>query len=41
MMRQQSCNHVTGDDTNEKGFKFDDLAGKECDCQLVRAIGGG
>ena len=43
MMLQQSCNHVTGDDTNEKGFKLivDDSDDKECDCQLVRSIGGG
>ena len=42
-MLQQSCNHVTGDDTNEKGFKLivDDPDDKECDCQLVRSIGGG
>jgi hypothetical protein len=43
MMLQQNCNHVTGDDTNEKGFKLivDDPDDKECDCQLVRSIGGG
>ena len=43
MMLQQSCNHVTGDDTNERGFKLivDDPDDKECDCQLVRSIGGG
>ena len=34
---------MTGDDTNEKGFKLivGDPDDKECDCQLVRSIGGG
>ena len=40
MMIQQSCNHVTGDDTNEKGFKLivDDPDDKDCDCQVVRSV---
>ena len=40
MMLRQSCNHVTGDDTNEKGFKLivDDPDDKDCDCQVVRSL---
>ena len=37
---QQSCNHATGDDTNEKGFKLmvDDPDDKDCACQVVRSV---
>ena len=37
MMLQQSCNHVTGDDTNEKGFKLilDDLMTKNATVSLL------
>ena len=43
MMLQQSCNNVTGDDTDPTGFRLivDDPKDDECNCQLVRSLGAG
>ena len=38
MMLNNNCNHVSGDDTNESGYKLMVKEDEECDCNVVRNL---
>ena len=38
MMLNQSCDHVSGDDTNQNGYRLMIPEGHECGCHVVRSL---
>ena len=38
MMLNQSCDHVSGDDTNQNGYRLMIREDDECGCNVVRSI---
>ena len=37
-MLQNNCNHVSGDDSNDNGFRLMIKEGDECECNVVRNL---
>ena len=41
MMLQNTCNHISGDDTNDNGFRLMIKEDDECECNVVRSFQAG